>query len=49
MSAGHFIVDPILDPEIMNCDVATKRTICRVGSYVSTVSNMTNYGSAARN
>ena len=38
-----------VDPEIMKCDGATKRNSCRVGSYVSTVSNMTNYGFAARN
>ncbi len=28
-----------VDPEIMKCDGATTRTICRVGSYVSPVSN----------
>ena len=39
----------LVDPEIIKCDGATKSTICRVGSYVSPVTNMPNYGFAARN
>ncbi len=38
-----------VDPEIIKCDGATKRTICRVGSYVSPVRNMPNYGYTSRN